>query len=182
MGNQGRVGDRFRKRLKSERQRRDWSQEDVAKMLADKGIHGIYPTTIAKIEAGDRAVRIDELTAIADLLDVSLDGLLGRLRRPGRDLTSTLQDFADTARLASVQLSTIEESLEAKAAEVAAFEFEGRDQIIEGCDWVRDVLAKAGEVLLATTMVKSEDLQLAATKRWFDEMVHQMQAGGSDEA
>ena len=79
MGKQGRVGDQFRERLRSERVRRDWSQSDVAKMLSDKGIDGIYPTTIAKIEAGDRAVRIDELLAIADLFEVSLDGL----RRPG---------------------------------------------------------------------------------------------------
>ena len=154
MGKQGRVGDQFRERLRSERVRRDWSQSDVAKMLSDKGIDGIYPTTIAKIEAGDRAVRIDELLAIADLFEVSLDGLLGRrIDMKERDLTFVLQGFVDTARSASVQLAAIETSLDTKSAELAAFQFDARDVIIEGCDWVRSVLTQASEVLLGMTLV-----------------------------
>jgi len=67
------VEARFRKRVKKQRDRRGWSQADVAKMLGDKGIKGIYPTTVAKIESGERAVRIDEATALADLFETRLD-------------------------------------------------------------------------------------------------------------
>lgn len=171
MGNQGRVGDRFRKRLRDERKRREWSQEDVAKMLADKGIHGVYSTTIAKIEAGDRAVRIDELTALADIFDMSLDGLIGRNRRhTAEDLTLTLQAYLETARAAASQLAAIETSLSNHSAQLAAFEFEGRKTVIEGCDWVRHVLAQANEVLLVTTRVQSDELNHADTRLWFNEM------------
>jgi hypothetical protein len=38
----------------------------------------MHPTTVAKIEAGDRSVRINEAVGIADLFEVSLDSLLGR--------------------------------------------------------------------------------------------------------
>lgn len=47
----------------------------MAKVLSDNGT-GMHATTIAKIEAGDRAVRIDEAVAIADALDIPLDDLL----------------------------------------------------------------------------------------------------------
>ncbi len=50
----------------------------MAVLLSDKGIAPMHATTIAKIEAGTRSVRINEAVAIADLLDVSLDVLLGR--------------------------------------------------------------------------------------------------------
>ena len=50
----------------------------MAKALSTVGIHTMHPTTIAKIEAGDRSVRINEAVGIADLFEVSLDTLLGR--------------------------------------------------------------------------------------------------------
>ncbi len=78
MGNQKWIDQRFGKRVKAERDNRGWSQAEMAKMLSDKGIHPMHPTTVAKIEAGDRSVRITEAVGIADLLDVSLDTLLGR--------------------------------------------------------------------------------------------------------
>jgi hypothetical protein len=46
-------------------------------MLSEK-VPGVYPTTIAKIEAGDRAVRVGELDGIATLFGASVDLLLGR--------------------------------------------------------------------------------------------------------
>ena len=147
MGNQGRVGDQFRERLKAERKRRDWSQEDVAKMLSDKGIHGVYATTIAKIEAGDRAVRIDELTGIADLFEVSLDQLLGRNVGPEQDLAFTLRTFLDTARQSSFQISSIWRSLHQRLSELSAFEFEGRDDVVKACGRVYDALSEANVAL-----------------------------------
>ena len=42
----------------------------------------MHATTIAKIEAGSRSVRINEAVGIADLFEVSLDTLLGRKSGP----------------------------------------------------------------------------------------------------
>ena len=86
-------------------------------MLGDKGIKGIYPTTVAKIESGERAVRIDEATALADLFEVSLDALLGRKQHSQEDeLAYLLRLLRDTARDSSQQvgatMETIREQLE----------------------------------------------------------------------
>lgn len=83
------IDDRFSDALKEQRKRRDWSQSQLEKMLAEKGIH-LHWTTIAKIEKGERSVRIDEAAAIADLFDTSVDALLGRKRRDETSLTFAL--------------------------------------------------------------------------------------------
>jgi transcriptional regulator with XRE-family HTH domain len=147
MGSQGRAGNQFRKRLKAERELRDWSQEDVAKMLSDKGIHGVYATTISKIEAGDRAVRVDELAGIADLFGASLDGLIGRSLNPARDLTFTLQTFMETVRQSYSQVSSLEASLRSLTLELAAFQFDERDALTTGGDQACAALATARQVL-----------------------------------
>ena len=70
--------------MRAERERRGWSQEELAKRLTDKGVD-TYASTVAKIESEKkpRAVRLAEAAAIADLFDVSLDTLLGRQMAPG---------------------------------------------------------------------------------------------------
>jgi transcriptional regulator with XRE-family HTH domain len=88
---------RFRENLKAERDERKWSQAHVAKLLFDKGI-AVYPTTIAKMESGERAARIDEVVAVADLFDVSVDTLLGRSSRRHRSGDKQLA-FSALARL-----------------------------------------------------------------------------------
>jgi transcriptional regulator with XRE-family HTH domain len=50
----------------------------MADMLSNKRIAPMHATTIAKIEAGSRSVRINEAVGIADLFEVSIDSLLGR--------------------------------------------------------------------------------------------------------
>ena len=70
----------FRAMLRRERESRKWSQAHMAKLLSDKGLT-VYPTTVAKIEAGERAAKIDELVATADIFNVSVDALLGHSTR-----------------------------------------------------------------------------------------------------
>ncbi|CAN5755105.1 hypothetical protein BH09ACT7_BH09ACT7_32510 [soil metagenome] len=129
MGRQGRVGDQLRERLKSERERHGWSQADVAKMLADKGI-GVYPTTIAKIEAGDRAIRVDELNAIADLFEVSVDALLGRRTGAENDLVYNLRGVLAAARDGSAQVASIRESLLDRFRDLDTLDFDGLEAVV----------------------------------------------------
>jgi transcriptional regulator with XRE-family HTH domain len=113
MAIQSAVEARFRERVKQERDGRKWSQADLSKMLSDKGIKGIYPTTIAKIESGERAVRIDEATALADLFEVSVDSLLGRSPGAQRsELTYLLRALRQSAQKALGDLETVRELLE----------------------------------------------------------------------
>ena len=82
-------------------------------MLGDKGIKGIYPTTVAKIESGERAVRIDEATALADLFEASLDALLGRKQNSQEDeLAYLLRLLRDTSQQVGATMETIREQLE----------------------------------------------------------------------
>lgn len=83
-----RVKHHFSEALKDLRKERDWSQPRLEQMLADKGIP-LHWTSIAKIEKGERQVKIHEAAAIADLFDTSVDALLGRGRQMPDDSTLT---------------------------------------------------------------------------------------------
>lgn len=115
MGRKERTADYFRKRLRAERELKSWSQADMAKMLSDNGFHA---TTIAKIEAGDRTVRIDEATAIADLLGLSLDALLGR-KGLEDDASHALSALTDEAMAACVDAMKLRDRLSRANDELA---------------------------------------------------------------
>lgn len=115
--------------MKQERGARGWSQADLSKVLQDRGLEHIYPTTVAKIESGERAVRIDEATAIADLFDVSVDALLGRKVRPGNDLAYILRGVLNTARQSAEQTAAIADALEASFIDLDALKFNGREEL-----------------------------------------------------
>lgn len=77
-------------------------------MLSDNGVQPMHPTIVAKIESGDRSVRINEAVGIADLFEVSVDSLLGR--KPGtqeRDLTYRLGALAASAHESYQLLVTV---------------------------------------------------------------------------
>lgn len=92
---------RFGKVLKEHREHRGWTQPQMAEKLTEHGVQPMHDTTVAKIEAGTRSVRINEAVAIADLLGVPLDALLGR--RSSRDDETALgwaaiHELRDTAK------------------------------------------------------------------------------------
>jgi transcriptional regulator with XRE-family HTH domain len=148
MGNRGRARDYFRKQVRAERERRDWSQSHMAKLLSDKGI-GAHTTTIAKIEAGDRAVPIDEAAAIADLFEVSLDKLLGRDLGPERDVMYTIRAALDSVRQSSALLASVEATLRDQAADVDSLDDlpDIGGTIATECRRAADALAEANEAL-----------------------------------
>lgn len=62
--------------MKAERARRDMPQQHVITVLAFQ--HGIrwHQSTVTKVEAGERPVRLAEALAVASILHVSLEDLL----------------------------------------------------------------------------------------------------------
>lgn len=62
------IGDRIRKL----RERRDWTQKKLAEKV------GINHSVFNRIESGERKVRSEELTKIAEVLDVTPSSLLGK--------------------------------------------------------------------------------------------------------
>jgi transcriptional regulator with XRE-family HTH domain len=106
------IDKRFGDRVKGERESRGWSQADMAQMLSDRGIQPMHPTTVAKIEAGDRSVRINEAVGIADLFEVPVDSLLGRKPEAQRSQREyLLRAFRDTARQSSQQVRAAMEAI-----------------------------------------------------------------------
>ena len=141
MGKRTRSESYFGKRVRAERERRKWSQADMAQMLWDKGVRPMYPTTIAKIESTDpssrRAVKIDEAIAIADLFDVSLDWLLGRKGGVEDEQNHAMTVLAEEARKIVPEIGSIMDRLrEAYRDLEAQFDFKGLDQhIAMGVGW-----------------------------------------------
>lgn len=121
MGRESSSQIHFRKKVRWEREQRRWSQAEVAKKLRAKGIDAMYPTTIAKIESGDREVKLDEATAIADLLEMSLDELVARdsRKRQEDEVTYYLRQLRDNARQRAGQVADLALTIDGDVANVS---------------------------------------------------------------
>jgi transcriptional regulator with XRE-family HTH domain len=112
MGTREDTAEHVRKRVHAERERQKTTMAQLAQALTARGIR-TYATTIAKIEAGDRAVRIEELAAMAEIFDVPVDSLLGPRGRPDGKLALVMRGGEDAAHTAlrdiRVHLRTIAE-------------------------------------------------------------------------
>jgi transcriptional regulator with XRE-family HTH domain len=111
MGNSLPDMSRFRERISRERKRRGWSQAEVADKLNAMGIDSMYNTTVAKIEAGDRDIKLDEAVALARLYDAPLDTLVGLGPNSGRDLDYLLDALSDVVLHARTELDRTGRSL-----------------------------------------------------------------------
>lgn len=67
---------RFGEALRSWRQERGWSQEDVAERLRHQGFE-MHQTTVAKIERGARPLRIAEAAALVEVFGLPIVAILG---------------------------------------------------------------------------------------------------------
>ncbi|WP_281487772.1 helix-turn-helix transcriptional regulator [Ruicaihuangia caeni] len=61
--------------IKQARERAGLSQAEVARLLTDAGVPAIHQTTIARIEKGDRKLRLAEALAIARILEYRVEDL-----------------------------------------------------------------------------------------------------------
>lgn len=111
--------DNFGRRLRREREERGWTQAELAQKLAEKGL-SIHPSSIAKIELRDverpRNVRLDEASAIAAVLGVTLDELL----RPSDDVEKLAVHLWKLASIVRDDLDAIDDFVDEIAAIVGA--------------------------------------------------------------
>lgn len=63
------------KQVKRFREIRGWSQQELARKMLDRG-HSWRQTTVAKTEAADRPIRVNEAQDLATLFGVSVEDLL----------------------------------------------------------------------------------------------------------
>lgn len=175
--------ERFRERVKAEREHRGWSQADMAKMLSDNGIQPMHPTTVAKIEAGDRSVRINEAVGIADLFKVSVDSLLGRKPAAKRsELTYQLRVLRDntdkSARQVAAMIRTIRQQLDELPGE-----FEDADELKEmGYNTLRNCLTPTCKALLEVSYLTEAILQREQKLEDSEEALMELEVPQDDEA
>jgi transcriptional regulator with XRE-family HTH domain len=143
------LPSRFGKRVRDERERRGWSQEELAKRLTERGIP-VYSSTIAKIEAEKkpRAARLGEAVAIADLFELSVDALLDRQGPDDSTLTFALAVLCDYAGDAERQIQRAREvtaDIEDQLASVdESFDLRGIDGLRQAAEEMAEQLEAAG--------------------------------------
>lgn len=71
------VQARFAEWLKGARAEAGMSQQKVADALRAQGYTHLHQSNFAKIERGERPVRLDEAVAMAELFGTTLDAALG---------------------------------------------------------------------------------------------------------
>lgn len=103
----------------------------VANAMAKRYGVEVYSTTIAKIEAGDRAVRVDELYAFADLFGMSADALLGRMSH-GSDVVWAASKLSSTAHKCVGEVLNLQERLSSDVQDLTHYaERDHRRQSVE---------------------------------------------------
>jgi transcriptional regulator with XRE-family HTH domain len=127
----------------------------MAQKLCDATGAKWHPTTIAKIEAGDRSVRIDEAVAIAEVLEVPLDVLVGSKGGLEEDFAYALRVLQETSQKSVADVNTISTSLADRLVDLLAFEFDGRDAV----DAVgKQATGALGEVIMALYALAAMEL------------------------
>lgn len=131
MGNSRRDADQFRSRLRAERERRDWTQGQLAELMAERTGVKAYGTTIAKLEAGDRAVQLDELVALANIFGVSLDALVGRGHN-GSDLVWAVSKLTSVAQKSAAEIATLNQRVAGELQDVRHYSQYDRYASVDG--------------------------------------------------
>ncbi len=103
-GKQDPTATRFAANVRARRELRGLSQTDLAQAVADLGHRSFRQQTIAEIEAGNRAVKLDEALALSRALGISLDSLTrpAGLTRQAGELLDATREVRDTIRQADV--------------------------------------------------------------------------------
>lgn len=154
MGSDEPVETNFRKALRRERESRKWSQAHMAKLLSEKGLT-IYPTTVAKIEADERAARLEEVVAIADILGVSIDALVGRSAdHPVGDKTLALNALAEVLQHGLWEVGVLASGLRSRIADLDACDDLARDEKA-----LRDAAQRAAAALDEATGTLKDAMQ-----------------------
>ena len=110
MGTKNSVVDRFREYVRSERDRRGWSQAEMAKHLRSAGLEYMIPSTVAKIEIGERSVRIEEACTYADVFSAPIDVMFGRGDR-GVDAVWAASKLSTNAQKSVAELMAMRDRL-----------------------------------------------------------------------
>lgn len=90
----------------------------------------MHATTVAKIEAGERGVRIDEAVGIADVLGVPLEWMLGRQSTgPASEIRYSLRALQERAQETITGLGAMIQALEDWNVDTFGIAFDGKAEL-----------------------------------------------------
>jgi transcriptional regulator with XRE-family HTH domain len=137
------LGARFRE----ERERRGWTRQNIVNAFERRGLY-VHITTITKIEAGNRAITIEELAAYADIYGVSMDALAGRATRS--DFAWTISKLSSNAQRAARDVAAIADRVNGDLGDLVCCNPSSGEQL-EG-------VVTAAETAHATLLTAYQDL------------------------
>lgn len=68
--------EHFAENVRREREKRGWSQAEIARRLREYGMEQFHPTTVSRVENGDRPVRLSEAARFADIFETTVADLV----------------------------------------------------------------------------------------------------------
>lgn len=110
----------FARRLREERARAGLTQTDVARQLSERTGTKIDSSALTRVEKGQRAVKLEEALALAEILGEPLDTLLHDEPEDERRLADLEHELVE----AQWRASAIEDQLRQARASVVAIEAE----------------------------------------------------------
>ncbi|MFC6715096.1 helix-turn-helix domain-containing protein [Branchiibius cervicis] len=82
----------FARNLRRQRESLGWSQAELAERLQEAGLAQIYPTTVSRIEKGERIVRLSEGAQIARTLQTDISAMTRLLPEEAAELREAMID------------------------------------------------------------------------------------------
>lgn len=77
------------------REIRKLSKTDFARQLREAGLTNFHPTTVTRVEKGERPVKLGEASVIAQVLETQLDNLVEVPMEPWELLRSELEEYGE---------------------------------------------------------------------------------------
>lgn len=113
---------RFGAQVREAREARGWSQEALARHLRDAAGIDLHQTAIARLERGERAIRFNEVSALAKLLGLDLQTYSAELPTLTDDEYQHAKESLERVRAqeerATRDLLHVQEQLETEMAEL----------------------------------------------------------------
>lgn len=112
----------FASNVRRERERRSWSQAEMARRLQESGLEQMHPTTVSRVEKGERPVRLSEASRYADIFETSVEALLHDYPEEMDDLLEGLATMRELESRVATCYDQYERGRETLAALLDQFE------------------------------------------------------------
>jgi transcriptional regulator with XRE-family HTH domain len=101
-GKQDPTAARFAANVRARRELRGWSQRQLAEAMSALGYRNFRQQTLAEVEAGSRAVKLDEALALSRALGITVDNLIrpAGLTKVASELLAASWEALETTRQA----------------------------------------------------------------------------------